>query len=383
MKNIPYGKQFIDHSDKKLVLRSLSNDLITTGPLVKKFERDLKKYLKCKYSFVCSSGTAAIHLAMLSIGLKKGDIILMPVVNFIASYNLAKIMQLKIYLVDVDEYTGQVTPNKILECVHENKLKKINAVIVMYHGGFPENIEKFFKLKNKYGFYLIEDACHALGASYLLNKKIHKVGSCLHADISTFSLHPVKSITTGEGGVVTTNNKKIAEKIQLYRSHGIRRNKYFYWKYDVVVNGFNYRISDLNCALGISQLKKLNTLISKRKNCYDIYVKELKNFNKNLKILNYSKNIFPAYHLMLININFKNIKKNKDIFIKYLNKKGIFPQYHYIPINHFSVFNLRKKIFFDAEKYYKNSISIPIFPQLKKKEQIKIIKNIKNYFNKI
>ena len=153
MKYIPYGRQFIDNTDKKSVLKALSNDLITTGPFVERFEGQIKKYLKCKYSYVCSSGTAAIHLALLSVGLKKDDIILMPAINFIASYNMAKNMQLKVYLVDVDEYTGQITPNKILECIKKNKLKKINALIVMYHGGYPLYAKNFYDLKKNIIFF--------------------------------------------------------------------------------------------------------------------------------------------------------------------------------------------------------------------------------------
>jgi len=215
MDYIPYGKQFIDKEDKKSVLNSLSNDLITTGPLVEKFEKELNKYLKCKYSYVCSSGTAAIHLAMLAIGLKKDDVILMPAVNFIASYNLAKIMQLKVFLVDVDEYTGQITPNKIIECIEKNKLIKISVLLTMYMGGFPENVQNLYTLRNKYKFLIIEDACHALGSKYLYKKKVFKIGSCKHADISTFSMHPLKTITSGEGGIITTNNLKIAKNIKL------------------------------------------------------------------------------------------------------------------------------------------------------------------------
>ena len=134
-------KQLIDKKDKKIVIDTLSNELITTGPIVEKFESNLAKFFDCKYSFTCSSGTSAIHLAMLSIGLKKNDVVLMPAVNFIASYNMAKNMGLKIYLVDVDEYTGQVTPHKILDCINKNKLRKIRALILMYHGGYPENIK--------------------------------------------------------------------------------------------------------------------------------------------------------------------------------------------------------------------------------------------------
>ena len=382
MKNIPYGKQFIDKSDKKLVLSSLSSDLITTGPFVEKFEKELKKYLKCKYSYVCSSGTAAIHLAMLSIGLKKNDVILMPAVNFIASYNMAKTMGLKVFLIDVDKYTGQVTPDKILECIKRNKLKKISALIVMFHGGYPEYLKQFYDIKKKYKFFIIEDACHALGAEYKIKNKFFKVGSCKHSDISTFSMHPLKTITSGEGGIVTTNNIKIAKNIKLFRSHGILRNKKKYWHYDVLSHGFNYRLSDLNCALGLSQLKKINFFLKKRRKIYEKYLKEFKNLNKRLIVPKYSSKIKPSYHLFLLIIAFDEIKKSKDHFMKYLNKQNIFAQQHYIPIYKFDIYKGKLNNFYGSEKYFKNSVSIPIFVNLNNKDQKKIINVIKNYFKR-
>jgi len=380
MKYIPYGRQFIDNTDKKSVLKALSNDLITTGPFVERFEGQIKKYLKCKYSYVCSSGTAAIHLALLSVGLKKDDIILMPAINFIASYNMAKNMQLKVYLVDVDEYTGQITPNKILECIKKNKLKKINALIVMYHGGYPLYAKNFYDLKKKYNFFLIEDACHALGSEYKSGKNFFKIGSCKHADISTFSLHPLKSITSGEGGIITTTNTKIARNIKLYRSHGISRNKSNYWKYEVIKHGFNYRLSDINCALGYSQLNKISSFLKKRKFIYKKYFNEFKNFNTNLIIPKYSKTIKPSFHLFLININFNNLKKNKDHFLKYLVSRNILAQQHYIPIYKFKIYKEKKYNYLGSNKYFKNSISIPVFVNLRIQQQNKIIKTIKNYF---
>ena len=380
MNPIPYGRQFLDKKDKISVLRSLSNDLITTGPYVKKFEHKIKKYLKCKYSYVCSSGTAAIHLAMLSINLKKDDIILMPAVNFIASYNMAMTMQLKVYLVDVDEYTGQITPNKIVECIKKNKLKKVKALISMYHGGFPESPKDFYDLKKRYKFFIIEDACHALGSSYNLRGKSFKVGSCTHADISTFSLHPLKTITSGEGGIITTNNIKIAQNIRLYRNHGISRNTKEYWKYDILKFGFNYRLSDINCALGLSQLDKISIFVKKRKKIYERYIYELKNFNPDLIIPKYSKTNTPSFHLFLINILFDKIKKSKDHFMKYLIKNNISAQQHYIPIYKFKVHKKISNDFPGSEKYFKNSVSIPIFVNLNINNQNKIIKIIKNYF---
>ena len=382
MKNIPYGRQLIDKSDKKLVLSSLSNDLITTGPFVEKFEKELKKYLKCKYSYVCSSGTAAIHLAMLSIGLKKNDVILMPAVNFIASYNMAKTMGLKVFLIDVDKYTGQITPDKILECIKRNKLKKISALLVMFHGGYPEYSKQFYDIKKKYKFFIIEDACHALGAEYEFKNKFIKVGSCKHSDVSTFSMHPLKTITSGEGGIVTTNNIKIAKNIKLFRSHGILRNKEKYWHYDVLNHGFNYRLSDLNCALGLSQLKKINFFLKRRGKIYEKYLKEFENLNKRLIVPKYSCSIRPSYHLFLLNIAFDELKKSKDHFMKYLNKKNILAQQHYIPIYKFDIYKGKSNNFYGSEKYFKNSVSIPIFVNLNNKDQKKIINVIKNYFKK-
>tara|TARA_B100001063_G_C16767884_1_gene559775 strand:- start:1541 stop:2686 length:1146 start_codon:yes stop_codon:yes gene_type:complete len=380
MKFIPYGKQFIDKSDKNLVIKSLSNNLITTGPFVEKFENYLKKYFKSKYSYVCSSGTAAIHLAMMSINLKKNDVILMPAINFIASYNLAKVMQLKVYLIDVDERTGQITPDKVLDCIKKNKLKKIKALVVMYHGGYPENSSKFNEIKKKYNFFIIEDACHALGAGYKYKNKLFKVGSCNHSDISTFSMHPVKTITSGEGGIITTNSMKIANNIKLLRSHGIQRNKNQYWKYDILIHGFNYRLSDINCALGLSQLKKIDFFLKKRKIIYDNYIKKFRDFSPYLTLPKYSKTIRSSYHLFIINIMFDKIKKNKDHFLRYLNKHNILGQYHYIPIYKFSSYGEKKFNFPSSEKYFKNSVSIPIYVNLSNKDQNKIIKIIKNYF---
>ncbi len=381
MKHIPYGRQFIDNKDKKFILRSLSNDLITTGPFVEKFEKHLKKYLNCKYSYVCSSGTAAIHLAMLSIGLKKNDIILMPAINFIASYNMSKIIGLKIFLVDVDEFTGQITPEKILECIKKNKLKKINAILTMFHGGYPENIKKFYEIKKKYNCFIIEDACHALGSEYKYKNKTNKIGSCVHADISTFSLHPLKTITAGEGGIVTCNNSKIAKNIKLFRSHGILRNKKKHWEYDVLRHGFNYRLSDINCALALSQLKKINFFMKKRKNIYQNYLRRFKNFSQFIRFPKYSKDIIPSYHLFLLNISFKKLKKNKNNFMKFLKRKNIFVQQHYIPIYKFSIYKKQTINFSGAEKFFNNSISLPIFVNLSKIDQNKVIKEIKNYFN--
>jgi dTDP-4-amino-4,6-dideoxygalactose transaminase len=183
MKIINYGRQYIDSSDLKKVSLALKQKFITSGNYVKKFEKKIKFFLNVNYAVSCNSGTSALHLAFMSIDLKKNDIVIMPIINFIASYNMAKLLGAKIYFADVDKYTGQMTPQTILECVKKNKIKKIKAIIVMYLGGYPENILEFYKIKKNFNCYLIEDACHALGAKYLYKKKYQMVGSCKHADI--------------------------------------------------------------------------------------------------------------------------------------------------------------------------------------------------------
>jgi dTDP-4-amino-4,6-dideoxygalactose transaminase len=379
MKNIPYGRQHIDTHDIKFVSKALKEDLITTGNYVQKFEKKVVKLLKVRFATSCNSGTSAIHLAFLSINLNKNDIILMPSVNFIAAYNLAKIMGAKIFLVDVDPFTGQMTPKKLIETIKKHKLKKIKVIVTMYLGGYPENVLEFYKIKKKLGCFLIEDACHAFGAQYNFKSKNIYVGSCKHSDISTFSLHPVKTITSAEGGVVTTNNKKLFNNMRLFRSHGIRKSK-FHWNYEILVHGFNYRLSDINCALAISQISKINQLINLRRKIYFFYKKEFRKLN-NFLLPKYRKDIKSSYHLFLINFNLKKQFFSKNNFLKKMLENKIVSQYHYKPIFLFKkIFNKRfsKKDFQGAMSYYKNTVSLPIFPSLIKKDQIFIIKTIKS-----
>ena len=195
--------------------------------IVKKFEIAFKSKIKSKFCIACSSGTAALHLAFMSINVKKNDIVILPVINFVAASNILKMLGAKIYFADVDKFTGQMTPKTLLECLKKNKLRKIKAIVTMYLGGFPENIREFYLIKKKLKCFLIEDACHALGASYKINKKKYLIGSCKHSDICTFSLHPIKTITSGEGGLVTTNNNLLAQRLKLLRSSPSNSKKSF------------------------------------------------------------------------------------------------------------------------------------------------------------
>jgi dTDP-4-amino-4,6-dideoxygalactose transaminase len=383
MKIIPYGRQYIDSKDIRIVSKALKQDLITTGSYVKKFEDKVSQFLKVKYTATCNSGTSALHLAFMAIDLKKNDVIIMPAVNFIAAYNMASLINAKIFLADVDPLTGQMTPETLLECIKHNKLKKIKVIITMYLGGYPENVIEFYNIKKKFNCYLIEDACHALGAKYLYNKRYLSIGCCKHSDISTFSLHPVKTITSAEGGLVTTNNKFLYEKIISLRSHGINKNKDSHWKYDIKRIGFNYRLSDLNSALGLSQLYKINNFLSFRKKIYNFYNSNLKKYS-NIITLPFYKENKPSYHLSLISVNFKTINSSKNKLLKFLKKNNIFCQYHYIPIYKFHLFKkkLNLNLYKGAEYYYRNTLSLPIFYNLNFDLIKKILAKIKFFLLK-
>ena len=375
---IPYNRQYIDTQDTKFVSKVLKEDLITTGKCVKKFEELISKNLNVKFSLSCSSGTSALHLALMSIKIKADDVVIMPAINFVAVYSLSKLLNAKVYLADVNPLTGQMTPETLVKCIKKYKLKKIKAIITMYLGGYPESIREFYNIKKKLNCFLIEDACHALGARYFYNGRYFSIGSCKHSDICIFSLHPVKTITTGEGGIATTNSKILYQRMMYLRSHGIQRNKKFYWKYNIQMPGFNYRLSDINCALGISQFKKINKFIRYRKNIFDIYRFNLKKISSIINFPLYKKNK-PSYHLFLISINFKRIKCSKDKFLNYLKNNHIFCQYHYIPIYRFSFFKKKIDLNFykGAEYYYENTLSLPIFYNLKARDLRKIINKIK------
>jgi len=375
-KIIPYGNFFIDKKDIFEVNKSLKNQFITSGPYVKKLEDLAKTKLNVSHSISCSSGTAALHLAFLSLNLKKNDVVIMPIINFIASTNILNFMDIKVFYADVDEHTGQMTPKTIQECIRKNKLKKIKVILTMYLGGSPDNIIGIYKLKRKYKCYIIEDACHALGAKYIYNNKINFIGSCKHSDLCTFSFHPLKSITSGEGGLITTNKKFLSERIKLYRSHGLIKKSH--WQYNLKTPGLNYRLSDINCALAYSQLKKINTFIKKREKIakkYNLYFNSYSNFFSVRKL---EKNTKSAWHLFLLKIEFNKLKSDINSLISYLKKKKIIVQQHYTPIYKFDYYKkMNKKYFSGAEKYFSTTLSLPIFYNLNEKSLKRVFNEIK------
>lgn len=384
MKLIPYNSQHIDFEDIELVSKSLKKDKITTGKYVDEFEKKISKFVKSKYAVVCNSGTAAIHLAFMSINLKKNDVVIMPAINFISAFNVASLLGAKIFLSDVDKDTGQMTPKTLLECIKRNRIKNFKAFVTMYLGGYPENISEFYKIKRKYKCYFVEDACHAFGASYIYKDKYFKVGSCKHADISTFSFHPIKSITTGEGGALTTNTNSIYDIAKILRSHGIIRSKNSHWKYDISRPGMNYRLSDINCALGISQIRKIDKFIKRRKIITDSYNNFLLKHKKHINTPIYNKGNISACHLFLISLNLRNLKCKKDTLMDFLKKNKIIAQYNYIPIYKFNFLKklkFKKNHFSGSDNFFRKSLSLPIFFNLSDIQLKYIIYKLTKFLN--
>lgn len=379
---IRYGKHFIDKKDKKAVAAVLESDWLTQGPKVKIFEKDLCKYFKANYCSVVSSGTSALHLAGKALNWKKNDIIFFSPISFVSASNMAVSLGAIPVFVDIDKDTYNIDILKLKKKIsfYKSKKKNIKAIVATDFAGNPCDWLELKNISKKFNLQLVNDNCHALGAIY----KKDKFYAAKYADVVTQSFHPVKNITTAEGGAVLTNNKKIFEKVNLLRTHGIVKKNHP-WLYEMKFLGYNYRLSDIQCALGISQLKKLNSFLKKKKEVAKIYNKSFLN-NSFIKIPKIKKGNQHAFHLYPLLIDFKKLKINKEFFFKSLQKKGIYLQVHYIPIHlqpyYRKNFNFKKGDFPVAENFYKQEVSLPMFFSLNNNQLKKIIQIIKNIIKK-
>lgn len=385
---INYGKQFIDRRDIKSVTNTLQAKLLTQGPKVQFFEKKLSKFLGAKHTIALNSGTAALHLACIAIGLKKNDIILASPITFLSSVNSALYLNAKPIFIDIEPKNYCMDLQKLEKKLDEMRKKKLKpkAVIITDYAGQMCDWKRVKFLSKKYNFFTINDNCHSLGSKYYGDKKY----AVKHADIVTHSFHPVKVITTGEGGSLSTNNSRVYNKIKSLRSHGVIRNnklkkKFGNWFYSMESLGFNYRMPDINAALGISQLEKINKFIKKRQLIAREYYEGFKN-NENIILPYIEKFAVHSFHLFPIQIKFNKLNITKKKLFRELFLKKINLQVHYIPLYlqkyYKKKFKFSKKQFLEAEKFYNQTVSLPIYCSLKKKEIKKVIKHINNLTNK-
>lgn len=380
MMKINYSKHNISKKDIKSVIKVLKSDFLTQGPSVKFFEKKIKKIVSAKYAFAVNSATSGLHVACMSIGISKNDVVWTSPNSFVASSNCALYCGAKIDFVDIDLKNYSLCPIKLENKLKSTKKKNLPKAIVLVHfAGYATDLERIKRLSKKYNFKIIEDASHALGGKY----KNSYIGNCQFSDVCVFSFHPVKSITTGEGGLITTNSKKISAKINLFRNHGINRDKKFLLNKTLKINhyeqielGFNYRMSDIEAALGISQANRLTKFIHKRMSVAKFYDKELINLPIQKPI--FSKD--SSWHLYVILLKNNSIRKK---LFEFLKKKKINCQIHYIPIHihpYYKKIGFKKKDFPNSVEYYERCLSLPIFFDLKFSAQKKIISLIKKFF---
>ena len=380
---ISYGRHSIDKTDIKSVSKALKSNFLTQGSLVKKFEILLKKKLHTKYATVVNSGSSALLLVGKILKWKKGDLVAVPPITFLSSVNTVEHCGAKPVFVDINMEDYCMDPKKLETILEKDKYKKIKAAIITDYGGQPAQWEKFFELKKKYKIILINDNCHAIGS----NIKKNYGYATKYADFATLSFHPVKAITTGEGGAVLTNNLNYDNKAKLLRSHGMERKNNIYWVYKMNHLGFNFRLPDINCALGISQLKRIDTFISRRRKISKIYNKFFSDKEK-FTIPKKIKGTSSSFHLYPLLLNFRKIKINKNNLIKKFLNYGIKLQVHYIPVNsqpyYRKKYGLNLKNYINSFKFYNSELSIPIYYDLKNREIKKIFKVCKKLLkNKI
>tara|TARA_Y100000766_G_scaffold247366_1_gene228461 strand:- start:8431 stop:9570 length:1140 start_codon:yes stop_codon:yes gene_type:complete len=375
MKPIPYGRQDIDKKDIEAVVEVLKSDFLTQGPKVFEFEKKFAEYIGVNYAVSVSNATAGLHLAVMSLDLKKGDRVITTPISFAATSNCVRYCGGEVWFADINLDNYCLCEKSVEELINSKPKGFFKGIIPVDFAGFPVNMENFKKIADKHDLWLIEDAAHAPGAYFIdSGQNKQNSGNCSFSDLAVFSFHPVKHIACGEGGMITTNSKNLYEKLKMLRTHGIIKNdsaiKNGGWYYEMQALGYNYRLTDIQSALGITQLAKNSIGVQKRNL---IAKKYINSFISKIKFQLCSDTHYNAYHLFVIEVD-----DRKEMY-DYLRKHGIYAQIHYIPIHTFPYY---KKIgYLDAdlsnsENFYKRCISLPMYPSLKSIEQEFIIKKI-------
>lgn len=384
---IPYACQDISEEDIQAVVKVLQSKFLTQGPTVPHFEQTIAKYCNAQYAVATNSATSALHLVYMAMGLGPGDWLWTTPITFVATANGALHCGANVDFVDIDNDTYNLCPkaleNKLIQAEKEGKLPKI--VVPVHFAGQSCKMKRIHELSQQYGFKIVEDASHALGGSY----QQAPIGNCRFSNAAVFSFHPVKIITTGEGGMVVSNEAELIKRISLLRSHGITREESLMtefvpgpWYYQQLLLGYNYRMTDLQAALGLSQTSRLADFIIQRHKIAVYYDKKLKGLPLTLPYQ--ESNNYSAYHLYVIKLNLKEISSTRAEIFSKLQTEGIQVNVHYIPV-HFQPFyqnlGFKKGILPKAEQYYEETISLPMYTKLTQEQQDYIIKVLINILN--
>jgi len=380
VKTIPYGYQSIDHQEINEVIKVLKSDWLSQGPQIQKFEKAIARYCGAKYAVAVSSGTAALHLACKVAGLKLGNEAITTPMTFLATANAILMNGAKPVFVDIQPDTVNIDPNRIQPLIK----RKTKVILPVHFAGLPAEMDRIQKIAKKHRLTVIEDACHALGSEF----KGHRIGSCRFSDMTCFSFHPVKHITTGEGGCITTNSKKFYEALLALRNHGVYKpeklkQKHGGWFNEMRDLGFNYRMSDIQAALGIAQLKKLPLFLERRRRIASRYREAFKNL-RGIGLTHPGKNANHSYHLFVIRVKEREIGKSRREVFDALSQKGLGLQVHYIPVPKqpfYRKMGYRWQVYREAAAYYEEALSLPIFPKMTDDDIRYVIQNVKDIFH--
>lgn len=384
---IPYGKQDINQADIDAVVDVLKSDFLTQGPQVPLFEDALKKHTGAKHAVAVNSGTSALHIACLALGLGKGDWLWTTPITFVASANCGLYCGAQVDFVDIDPRTYNLSVSALEEKLalaeKENRLPKI--VVPVHLAGQACEMRAIKTLADRYGFSIIEDASHAIGGRY----ENDPIGNCRYADITVFSFHPVKIVTTAEGGAALTNDPSIAEKLELYRCHGITRDENLMtgesdgpWYYQQVALGFNYRMTDLQAALGVSQMSRIDAFVKNRHSLMQQYNTALSALP--ITLPKQMDNTYTACHLYIIRLNLNEITLTHRQVFEALRGKGVGVNLHYIPVYkqpYYQNMDYMGGRYPNAESYYAEAISLPIFSLMSDDDLSKVVRDLKDILN--
>lgn len=379
MKVIPYGRQNIEKDDIDVVIETLQSDFLTQGPKIAEFENVFAEYVDAKYAVAVSNATAGLHIANMALGVGEGDRVITTPITFAASANASRYCGAEVWFADIDPDTYLLDINSVRGLLESKPKGFFSGIVPVDFAGLPVNLEEFRELADEYNLWIIEDAAHSPGGFFKDSKgNINKCGNGKYADLAVFSFHPVKHIACGEGGMVTTNDEKLYELLKLYRSHGITKDNmvdnHGGWYYEMQTLGFNYRLTDMQAALGISQLAKNPKGVLRRKEIADKYKEAFK--NTNIKFQSLPENTYNAHHLFVI-----EVEDRKGLY-EYLREYNIFSQIHYIPLHTLPYY---KKIGYgdadlkNSENYYSNCISLPMYPSLSDEEQNYVIQKVLDF----
>lgn len=377
---IPYGRQDISQEDIEAVTAVLKSDFLTQGPAVPRFEQTVSNYCDAKYAVAVNSATSALHIACLALGVGKGDVVWTSPITFVASANCALYCGATVDFVDIDGQTYNMCPERLAEKLAEaKKIGKLPKVVIPVHMcGQSCDMARIYKLGQQYGFKILEDASHAIGGRY----NGLPIGKCQFSDIAVFSFHPVKIVTAGEGGMAVTNDEHLAKRMRVLRSHGIssaledmhERSSDEIWNYQQIELGFNYRMTDIQAALGNSQMVRLDDFVSKRQmiaSKYDRYFEDM-----NVKCPFQYADSYSSYHLYVIRLNLSKTNRTQKEIYQAFHKSGVHVNLHYIPVYrhpYFEKLGFCKNDFPSAEQYFMDALSLPMFPTLTEVQQDKVV----------